>query len=113
MADSSYAIIKSGDKQYRVVTGSRVMLDKLTGNPGDLISFGEVLAVQSGDGDSSAMLIGAPTVSGVSVKGKILAHRKDKKIIIFKKKRRKGYTKYQGHRQERTEVLIEAIQLSA
>ena len=101
-----YAVIKSGGKQYRVSPGQKILVEKLEGAIGDSVTFGEVLLVKSG---ADALKVGAPFLSGTSVKAKIVAQEKDKKVITYKKRRRKGYTKKQGHRQARTRVVIETI----
>lgn len=100
-----YAVIKTGGKQYRVNEGDVVKVEKLAGDIGATVEISSVLAV--GEGDS--LKIGAPTVEGASVVAEILEQGKSKKIIVFKKKRRKGYTKRQGHRQQFTSLRIQQI----
>lgn len=99
-----YAIIKTGGKQYRVEQGQKVRVEKLNGEIGADVTLDEVLLV---GGDS--VKIGTPMVSGASVTARISAQAKAKKIIVFKKKRRKGYHKKQGHRQLYTELEITGI----
>lgn len=117
--ESLYAVIRAGGKQYRVSTGQKIKLNKVSANPGDEIKIEEVLLVSSAPEGSDAagadrkLLIGAPLVSGASVTLKVLAHDKEKKVRIFKKKRRTGYTKRQGHRQQVTELRVESIALPA
>ncbi len=98
------AIIKTGGKQYSVSEGDVLRVAKLTGNPGEDVSFGEVLMV-SGDQPK----FGKPTVSGASVKAQIVAHGRGEKLIVFKFKRRKKHHRKAGHRQDYTEVKITGI----
>lgn len=98
-----YAIIKTGGKQYRVAEGDTLRVEKLSAESG-AVKFDQVLLV---GGDQ--VKIGAPLVEGASVDADILRHKRAKKIIVFKKKRRKGYHKKQGHRQTYTEVKITGI----
>ncbi|MBI5235691.1 MAG: 50S ribosomal protein L21 [Deltaproteobacteria bacterium] len=100
-----FAVIKTGGKQYRVKEGDVLKFEKLEGEAGGNIEFSEVLAVGLGD----AIKIGAPSVSGAKVVGRIVEHGKHKKIIVFKKRRRKGFAKKQGHRQIFTCVEIQSI----
>lgn len=100
-----YALIKTGGKQYKVQEGDVLRVEKLTGEVGSKVELGSVLAV--GEGDD--MKVGTPTVEGASVVAEVLEHGKDKKIIVFKKKRRKGYRKTQGHRQQFSSVKISKI----
>lgn len=98
-----YAIIKTGGKQYRVSEGDTLRVEKLAQSEGE-VSFDEVLLV---GGEETK--IGAPRVKGASVSAKILSEGRRKKIIVFKKNRRKGYHKKQGHRQSFTELQITQI----
>lgn len=100
-----YAVIKTGGKQYRVAEGDVVNIEKLAGEPGAKIELSEVLAVGEGEG----IKIGTPTVEGARVVAEILKQDKGKKVIIYKKKRRKGYDKRQGHRQLFTSIKIQEI----
>jgi len=100
-----YAVIKTGGKQYRVAPGDQLKLESLVGEPGTIVSFGEVLMVANGD----SIKVGAPTVAGGSVKAEIVAHGRGDKIRIIKHRRRKHYHKEQGHRQNFTEVKITEI----
>jgi large subunit ribosomal protein L21 len=99
-----YAVIKTGGKQYRVVEGQKLRVEKLPGNEGDSITFSEVLML---GGDTPK--IGQPVVSGAKVSAKITQHARDKKIVIFKFRRRKNYRRKNGHRQPFTELLITGI----
>jgi len=100
-----FAVIKTGGKQYRVTEGDMLRVEKLPGEKGGKLEFSEVLAV----GDGENITVGAPQVSGAKVVALILEQGKHKKVIIFKKKKRKGYTKKQGHRQLFTAVKIQEI----
>lgn len=100
-----YAIINVGGKQVKVQKDQFVYVNRLEGNEGDSVTFDDVLLL-SEDGD---VTVGAPTVSGASVSGKVLAQVKSDKVVVFKKKRRKGYAVRNGHRQQLTKVLIEDI----
>ena len=99
-----YAVIKTGGKQYKVSEGDFLKIEKLAGEVGDTIQLGEVLMV---GGDT--VKIGTPLVPNASVTGKIVEQGKDKKILVFKSKRRKDSRKLRGHRQPRTIVKIEKI----
>ena len=96
-----YAVFKSGGKQHRVAKGDVVVLEKCPGDEGDTVAFGDVLSV----GDS----IGAPLVDGATVAGTIVKQGRGRKVIIFKKKRRQGYQRKNGHRQHHTVVRIDDI----
>lgn len=97
-----YAVIRSGGKQYRVSPGDTVRLEKLAGEPGSSFAFEEVL-LASGNG---GIQVGKPLVSGMRVMGEIVRHERAKKILVFKKKRRKNYRRKQGHRQHLTVVRV-------
>jgi len=99
-----YAVIKTGGKQYRVSEGDRIRVEKLAGDVGSELTFGEVLML---GGDKVA--VGSPTVSGASVKAKIIAQDRAKKVIVFKYKHRKGYRRKNGHRQPYTELEITGV----
>lgn len=101
-----YAVIRSGGKQYRVAQGEVVRLEKLAGNVGDAVTIAEVLMV----GEGETVKVGTPTVAGARVSGEIVEQDRAKKIVVGKKKRRKGYSKFRGHRQYYTAVRITAIQ---
>jgi large subunit ribosomal protein L21 len=104
-ADSGYAIIRTGGKQYQVSPGSLVRVEKLAGNVGDTIELKDVLAVF--DGGTSK--IGQPMVEGAVVTARIVEQDKAKKVLVFKKKRRKGYRVKRGHRQMFTALEISDI----
>ena len=100
-----YAVIRTGGKQVRVEPGERVRVEKLAGDPGSEIQFGDVLLV----GDDESVTVGTPVVDGASVRGTITAQARHPKIRVFKMKRRKGYRRLQGHRQDYTEVQVDSI----
>jgi large subunit ribosomal protein L21 len=100
-----YAIIKTGGKQYRVSEGQTLRVEKLSADPGASVTLDQVLLL-SREGQAT---IGRPLVAGASVTALVQSQAKAKKIIIFKKKRRKGYHKKQGHRQLYTELKITGI----
>ena len=100
-----YAIIKSGGKQYRVRSGEQLRVETLPAEVGAAVSFDQVLMVGAGD----AVRVGAPLVSGATVKATVLAHGRGDKVRIFKLRRRKHYQKSQGPRQNYTEVRIDDI----
>ena len=100
-----YAIIRSGDKQFRAEPGKTVRVPTLAAEVGDKVTFGEVLIAGTDDGTK----VGTPTLSGASVTGEVVSHGKDKKVIIFKWKRRKNYRLKKGARTKYTEVRINEI----
>ena len=99
-----YAIIKTGGKQYRVSEGQTLRVEKLN-TEDSKVNFDQVLLV----GGDEGLKVGAPVVEGASVQAEVLREGRAKKIVVFKKKRRKGYHKKQGHRQAFTEVKITQI----
>jgi large subunit ribosomal protein L21 len=103
----AYAILKTGGKQYRVAEGDIIDVEKLDAEAGKEFTFGEVLF--HGDGDN--LTHGSPTISGASVIGEVVEQRKDKKVIAFKFRRRKGYHRTVGHRRKLTRVRIKSITL--
>lgn len=100
-----YAIVDIAGKQFKVAKDQYIYAPKMEGEAGSAVSFDKVLLID----DGGSVTIGAPTVSGITVSGKILEHVKGDKVIVFKKKRRKGYAKRNGHRQQYTKVQIETI----
>lgn len=100
-----YAIIRAGGKQYQVSAGSLLQVDKMTGDIGDTVELPEVLAVVDGDN----AMIGQPTVEGALVTARIVEQGKAKKVLVFKRKRRKGYRVKRGHRQMFTTLKISGI----
>jgi large subunit ribosomal protein L21 len=100
-----YAIVDIQGQQFKVEKDAKVYVHRLEGEEGAKVAFDKVLLV---DHDGK-VTVGAPTVSGAQVTATILTHLKDKKIQVFKKKRRKGYQKQNGHRQFLTQVQIDGI----
>ena len=101
-----YAVIKTGGKQYRVNPGDEVKFEKLEGNVGDSVTFDKVLLTSDGED----VKIGKPYLGNSKVIGRITRQGKNRKIVVFKYKRRKGYRKKLGHRQYFTFVRIEGIE---
>jgi large subunit ribosomal protein L21 len=101
-----YAVIASGGKQYRVQTGETIRLEKLSGDVGDKVAFDNVLMFADGD----TIKIGQPMLGGITVRGHIAEQDKNKKIIVFKYKRRTRYHRKRGHRQPFTAVTIDSIE---
>ena len=101
-----YAVIESGGKQHRVSTGEEVMVEKLAGEVGDAVSFDKVLFTSDGE----KVNVGTPYLENVKVMGRITRQDKQKKIVVFKYKKRKGYRRKRGHRQQFTAVKIENIE---
>jgi len=99
-----YAVIKTGGKQYKVAPGDKLRVEKLPGDVGDKVTFGEVLLI-----GGEAIKVGQPLISGAAVEAKITAQDRAKKIIIFKFRRRKNYRRKSGHRQPFTALEITGI----
>lgn len=99
-----YAVIRTGGKQYRVAEGDVLRIEKITGDVGTDVTFGEVLLL----GGSDSPKIGQPLVSGAKVSGKILAQDKFRKVLHFRKEK-EGWTRRRGHRQPYTEVKVTSI----
>jgi len=102
-----YAIIRTGGKQYRVGLGDVLRVERLPGEVGDDVALNDVLLVAAG----GEFQVGQPVIDGASVTGQILRQGKAKKILVFKKKRRKNYRRLRGHRQPYTALHIKEIQL--
>jgi large subunit ribosomal protein L21 len=100
-----YAVFRTGGKQFRAEAGRRLLVPVLTAEPGESVTFQEVLL--AGDGDKVS--VGAPLVGGASVTAEVLRHGRDKKVIVFKRKRRKNYRRKQGHRQGFTEIRVNEV----
>jgi large subunit ribosomal protein L21 len=100
-----YAIIKTGGKQFRAEPGSTIRIPTLTAEVGETVTFDQVLLA----GGDDEVTVGSPVLDGASVTGEVVRHGKDRKIIIFKWKRRKNYRRKAGHRQGFTEVRIGEI----
>jgi large subunit ribosomal protein L21 len=101
----AYAIIRSGGKQYRVSPGQTITVEKLAAERGEKVTFGDVVLLA----DVGTVTAGEAIVSGVKVIGEVVEQFKDKKVIAFKYRRRKGYHRTVGHRRLLTRVKIEAI----
>ena len=104
-----YAIIESCGKQYKVAEGDVVFFEKLDTEEGKKVTFDKVILVS----DEGKVEIGSPYVKGAKVEGKVVAHGKGKKIIVFKYKAKKNYRRKQGHRQPYTKVEITAVKTSS
>ena len=104
-----YAIIESCGKQYKVAEGDVVFFEKLDTEEGKKVSFDKVILVS----DEGKVEIGNPYVKGAKVEGKVVAHGKGKKIIVFKYKAKKNYRRKQGHRQPYTKVEITAVKTAS
>jgi large subunit ribosomal protein L21 len=100
-----YAIVDIAGQQFKVEKNSKLFVHRLEGKEGSKVSFDKVLLVD----DNGKVAVGKPTVAGISVSAKIVSHLRDDKILVFKKKRRKGFQKSNGHRQDITEIVIEGI----
>ncbi len=100
-----YVIVEIAGQQFKAEKGRKLYVNRLKGEENSLLSFDKVLLIDN-DGQ---VKVGSPVVEGASVSVKILRHLKDDKVIVFKKKRRKGYKVKNGHRQYLTQVLIEDI----
>jgi large subunit ribosomal protein L21 len=100
-----FAVIRTGGKQYRVAPNDIIEIEKIAGEPGDIVELGEVLLL-GGDGGPKT---GSPTIAGAMVAAEVIAQKRDDKVIVFKKKRRKGYRRTKGHRQSLTALRITEI----
>ena len=100
-----YAVIKTGGKQYRVGEGDLLRVEKINGEIGEVVEFEEILMIANGE----RVEIGRPVLNDSKVVGEIVEQGKGKKVIVFKSKRRKGYSKKQGHRQQYTVLKIKEI----
>lgn len=100
-----YAVIKTGGKQYRVVTGEKLKIEQIPAEVGAEITIDQILMV----GEGESVQIGAPLLTGASVKATVLSQGRHDKVTIFKMRRRKHYQKHQGHRQNYTEIRIDGI----
>ncbi len=101
-----YAVVRTGGKQVRMTPGESVRVEKLPGGVGDTVELDDVLLV-AGD---SGLKIGTPVVAGARVLGTITAQARGPKITVFKMKRRKGYRRKSGHRQDFTEILVDRVE---
>jgi large subunit ribosomal protein L21 len=103
-----FAVIKTGGKQYRVLENDVLLVEKLAGASGDKIQFDDVLMI----GDGASTQVGSPRVAKAAVFGDIIDQTRDDKVLVFKKRRRQGYRRKKGHRQELTVVRIVEISTS-
>lgn len=101
-----YAVIRTGGKQYRLSPGDKLKVEKIEAETGSTITFKDVLMVATDD----KVTLGSPIVENAVVTGRLLNTAKERKVLIFKKRRRKGYRRKRGHRQILSEILIEEIQ---
>jgi large subunit ribosomal protein L21 len=100
-----YAVIKTGGKQYRVAVGEKLKIEQIPADIGSQVTLSEVLAI----GNEGEVKFGKPTLSGASVTATVVSAGRHDKVKIFKMRRRKHYQKHQGHRQNYTEIKIDAI----
>jgi large subunit ribosomal protein L21 len=101
----AYAVIRTGGKQYRVAPGDLVRVERLSADVGADVRFDEVLLARDDDGTR----VGHPTIDGACVHGTVIAQGRDRKVLVYKKKRRKNYRRRRGHRQYVTTVRVTAI----
>lgn len=101
----AYAVIETGGKQYRVAPGNKIDIERLEKNEGDEVVFESVLAVS----DGTTLKVGTPVVEGAKVLATVVKNFRGEKVVNFKKKRRKGYSRKIGHRQNLTQVEIKSI----
>jgi large subunit ribosomal protein L21 len=101
-----FAVIRTGGKQYRVSPNDIIQIERITGEPGDIIELGDVLLLGGGDGAPKA---GSPAIAGALVAAEVVEQFRGEKIVVFKKKRRKNYRRKNGHRQELTLLRITEI----
>lgn len=100
-----YAVIETGGKQYRVKAGDELMIERLPGEPGAVVRLSPVLACSNG----AALTVGRPAVEGAEVEAEIVEQLRGPKVVSYKKKRRKGYERKVGHRQELTRVRVRGV----
>ena len=104
-----FAVVKTGGKQYRVTPGDVIVVEKIIGETGDNVKLDQILMIDEGEKE---LKIGSPIVEGVAVNCIVLDQSRTDKILVFKKKRRQGYKRTKGHRQDQT-VLIFSMEMSA
>mgnify|MGYP001447437401 FL=1 len=100
-----YAVVEIQGSQFKVEKDQKLFVNRIDAKEGSKVSFDNVLLVD----DGKKVQVGKPNISGTSVEAKVVAHKKDDKVIVFKKKRRKGYKVKNGHRQAITEIIIQGI----
>jgi len=103
-----YAIFRTAGKQFRAEIGNTLRIPSVAAEPGSTLTFDEVLL----GSDGAVVKAGTPLVAGARVTAEVVKHGRDKKIVVFKYKRRKGYARKQGHRQGFTEIRIDSVQLA-
>ena len=103
-----YAIVEIAGQQFKVAKDQKLFVNRLADKEGSKVSFDKIFLLD----DGKKVSIGAPAITGASVDAKVISHLKDDKVIVFKKKRRKGYRVKNGHRQSLTELVIEKINVS-
>lgn len=104
-----YAVFQTGGKQFRAEPGARLRIPSLQAEPGEKVTFDRVLLAGDGADD---VRVGTPVLDGASVTAEVIRHGRDKKLIVFKRKRRKNYRRKQGHRQGFTEIRIDEVALA-
>ena len=102
-----YAVFASGGKQHRVEVGMLIDIEKLDASIGETINFSDVLVISDNEGD---VQVGAPYLENATVTGEVVKQTKGKKILVFKSKRRKGYSRRRGHRQNLTRIKVTGIE---
>lgn len=102
-----YALIQTGGKQFKVSEGTMLKVEKLAGEKGDTLVFDQVLMIAGDDGEAK---IGSPILDGAKVTAEIIEQGKNKKVVVYKYKKRKNYRKKQGHRQPYTKVIVKSIE---
>ena len=102
-----YAVFASGGKQHRVEVGTLIDMEKLDASIGETVNFSDVLAVSDSNGD---IQVGSPYLENVTITSEVVQQTKGKKILVFKSKRRKGYSRRRGHRQNLTRIRITGIE---
>ncbi len=100
-----YAVFRTGGKQFRAEPGKKIRIPTMEVEPGKSVTFDDILLAS----DGKDVQVGVPTVKGAKVKAEVVRHGRDKKIIVFKRKRRKGFRRKQGHRQGYTEIRVDEI----
>ena len=102
-----YAVFASGGKQHRVEVGTLIDIEKLDASVGETVNFSDVLAVSDSNGD---IQVGSPYLENVTITSEVVQQTKGKKILVFKSKRRKGYSRRRGHRQNLTRIKVTGIE---